>query len=150
MVSALTAGHIFIVIAIDNDPPEERNQSGLWYISDSDFASHYPFTDSIIYNGFGTDTRKTVGDPATTLEQFNIFEVKSVTGEWTAWLNGVQLYTTGTNTVAFQGASVWLGRSLVINYCLDGDIAEVIMYPSGLGISAQSQTRDYLSARFGM
>ena len=100
--SDLTAAEIFIVVAVDTDPPVGLSTPGLWTFGSSGTVTLYPFTDSKIYDSFGSTVRKTTVDPVADLTQFNLYNVVSIAGEWTNRLNGTQLFTTGTNTVGFD------------------------------------------------
>jgi hypothetical protein len=99
-LSALTAGHIFRLLAADADP-------GVGTVSFERFGSHtfspaYTWTDGIIYDGFGSTTRKTVGNPSPLLTQPRIYESISKANYWEAKLNGTSLYSTVTNTVGWS------------------------------------------------
>lgn len=109
-LSALTAGHVFIALKINVDPPTDSASAGLWTMGVTS-TSYFPYTDGVIYDDFGTDTRKTVGNPTPSLAAWHIYEVLSGPGLWTARLDGVDLFTTSSNTVAFPSSPI-LGRSL--------------------------------------
>jgi hypothetical protein len=148
-LSSLTAAEIFIVVKIDADPPPDTTSDGLWDFGAVSAATRYPFaTDSIIYDGFGSTARKTTVNPATSLTQFNLYNVVSISGEWTNFLNGTQLFTTATNTVGFNVVNT-LGNTIAPTH-LDGDIAEVILYNHKLSPTSKTQIKQYIANEYGL
>jgi len=149
-VSTFIAGEIFIVVKIDNDPPTLDSQTGLWTFGSDIQNTHYPYTDGIIYDQFGTATRKATSDPAIALTSFRIYNVASQSGEWTSRINGVQHYTTATNTASFTTAPI-LGAGVGgSNYFLDGDVAEVILYSSVLSSGNRGLVEGYLNSKYAL
>jgi hypothetical protein len=149
-LSSLTAAEVFIVIKIDNDPPAAQAQTGLWDFSEAgDPNTHFPFNaDSQIYDSFGTTVRKTVGDPTPSLASWRLYNVVSVSGEWTARLDGTQLFTTGTNTVTFIAAPQ-LGVSRT-GEALDGDLAEFVLFDRELSSAERASIHAYFAERYGL
>lgn len=122
VLSGLTASTVYIVVKISADPPSDALDSGLWVMGSHPFAVSFPYTDGVVYDGFGSDARKTTGDPSLSLSsEFRVYAVVASSSEWTSYIDGTQHFTTGTNTVGFTTAP-WLGRSLS-DFYLDGDIA---------------------------
>lgn len=146
-LSALTAGMVFVVIKTRADPPGSDDSTGLWRLGTSGLNTHFPYTDSIILDGTGTTARKTVGNPATPLTQFNVYDVRTASGSWEARLNGTSLFSTATNTVGFS-ATPRIGQSNG-TYFLDGWIKEFLIYNSALSSGDATAVRDYLKARHG-
>lgn len=148
-LTSFTAGHSFMVVKADNDPPagnqsvHPMNQWG----SDSQ-TSHYPFTDGSIYDAFGTTARKTVGNPATTLAQWNCYEALSKSGEWTAWLNGTQIFTTATNTVGFGTAPRLCATG--VGQFFGGTAEEFIFYGADIGSTTIAAVKNYLSTTYAL
>ena len=156
-LSALTAATAFLVVKIDTEPPGNINQTGLWDFgthTGSGRATHYPFTDSNVYDGFGSTARKSTGNPTAALTSWRIYEVKTVSGEWTSRVDGVQHFTTATNTVGFTTAvrigESWSNDTPATRYYLDGDVAEFILYNSGLGTTDAGNVRSYLGTKYGI
>src|SRR5688572_12957685 len=99
-MSALTAVHCFMVVLAINDPATDVGQTGLADMgSAATSAGHYPYTDSNIYEPSFSSARKTLGNPAAALTSWRVYELISVSGEYTAKIDGTQIFTTGTNTV---------------------------------------------------
>lgn len=127
--SGLTSGEVFIVIKIDTDPPTAV-ASGIWkFGTETLFDDHYPFEDGTIYMGWGTNLRKTTVNPTPALTSWRLYNVKSTSTEYTTWLDGTELSTTGTNTVAFTTAPL-LGKTATGGSFLDGVIAEMLIVDS--------------------
>lgn len=102
VLSGLPVGQIIAVLRVDTDPPTIANNSGLWLFGASGAVSHYPFTDSIVYDEFATNSRKTTGNPTASLATKRIYNVLSKAGRWTSKIDGTQHFTTATNTVAWS------------------------------------------------
>jgi hypothetical protein len=146
---ALAAGTAFFVVKIDQDPPATSAVSGLCnYGSDSNV--HFPFDgDGVIYDNWGTTARKTTVNPATTLAQWNVYAAASAAGAWANWLNGAQLFTTGTNTVGWVAQpSCRLGANSAETFLLDGRIGEVVVYDSFLPAGNRQAVEAYLKAKW--
>jgi hypothetical protein len=146
--ASLTNGHVYIVASLLADPAASSTQSGLWYMGTDTFATHYPFTDGNIYEMFGTTARKTVGNPATSLTTWHIYEVSTASAAWTAWLNGTSLHTTGTNTVGFP-AGPFLGASNFGHY-LDGYVAEMIVFDHALSGGDRTTIKSALGTKYNI
>jgi hypothetical protein len=69
LMNGATAGAWFAVMKVTTDPPPGGLESGavLNGFGTSGNDSHHPFSDGNIYDTFGTDTRKTCGDPTPSL-----------------------------------------------------------------------------------
>lgn len=144
--SGATAGEIFIVLATVEDPPASSDNSGLWNISAHSNA-HYPYTDGVVYDNFGTTSRKTTGNPTQDLTEWHWYNVSSAAGAWTSRINGIQHYTTPSNTVAFDVSSPWLGKSGSI-FNFRGDMAAVIAYDHVLTAQDRADVEDYITQRW--
>src|SRR5262249_28096178 len=118
--TGLSAATVLIVVKLTTDPPAAAAQTGLWYFGSSGDKTHFPYTDGTIYDTFGTTVRKTTVDPAPALTSFRVYTVKSSSGNWTSYLDGTQLYTTGSNTVGFT-TTPNLASNLDVSAFLQGD-----------------------------
>jgi hypothetical protein len=117
----------FLVVKAKADPPLTIN-SGFINIGSNTDDSHFPFSDGNIYDGFGTTARKTVGNPTTPLNQVNLYNVLSASGEWTARLNTTQIFTTSSNVVAIIANPKIAAKT--ISTGMSNFISEFIIYPS--------------------
>jgi hypothetical protein len=149
-LSALTEGEAFLVIKLDTDPPSDP-QSGLWNLGDAGTSDcHFPYIDGVIYDSFGTTARKTTVNPTPSLSAaFHIYSVYSASADWANSLDGISLFSTGTNTVSFSAVAT-LGTSLSIGRFLDGDIAEFILYDHKLSTGDRADVMTYLQDKFGL
>jgi hypothetical protein len=155
-MSGLTASHVFFVIKALNDPSQNgQGQGGFSDNTDggTNQGAHYPYTDSNVYESWGTSDRKSVGNPATTLAQWNVYEVISTSSEFTVLLNGVQIFTTGTNTVAFNAGDPFIGTFLSSDgswYSWSGDIAGVYQFSAKKTGADRTSMCTYINTRFGL
>jgi hypothetical protein len=141
--SSLSQGEIFVVTRINNDPPS-ASSSGLWHLGNS-ANTHYPWTDGNSYDEFGTTATK--GNIAiNSLTVARVYNVRSQPNSWVSRLDGVNIFTTASNTVSFQ-ASAKLGANAVFNY-FDGLMPEVVMYNLGLNTAKRTIVENYLAAKY--
>lgn len=122
-----TSVTMFMIVKAKNDPPTQVN-SGFVDFGTSGQLSHYPFTDGVIYDGSFSTTRKTVGNPTTPLNQLNLYNVLSISSNWTAYINSSQIFTTASNTVGVN-ANPKIG-SKDVTYGMNLFMSELIIYPS--------------------
>ena len=121
----------FLVIKAKNDPPATDKSSGgilLGSASGGGSDTHYPYTDGNIYDSFGTTARKTVGNPATSLAQLNLYNPLSISGGWSTRLNTVQIFSTGTNTVGIN-VTPKIGSNQNL-YGFNAFLSELVIYPA--------------------
>jgi hypothetical protein len=110
-MSALTTGFIATYVIADTDtdqPGFNTNVRRIWQMG-SATDSYYKYTNTGpgIYETFGTTVRKTCGDTTPTsgvLTSWHSYMCSSASAAWTNWINNVQFFTTGTNTVGFPVA----------------------------------------------
>jgi hypothetical protein len=141
-----SAATVFIVVKIDADPPS-GSKWGLWAWN-SGQGTTYPWTgDGVIYEAFGTDTRKVTGDPSLSLASWRIYCVKSAHNAWTSYLDGTQHYTTASNTVSWASSPYYLGRSNGSGF-LDGDVAELLLYDTALSDTDRQDVEAYLADKW--
>lgn len=146
--SALTSAEIFIVRRAGSDPSTGgTNRGGIWNFGSSGSTSHHPFTDSVIYDDFASTVRKTVGDPTPALTNWHIYNAISASGEWTANLNGLQIFTTATNTVGWSAVPTIGCSGGIAN---DGGITAVIMFGGKLSTDDRARTNRWLNLNFGL
>jgi hypothetical protein len=99
-MSGFTSGEGFIVVRIF----PANTTTGGWWEGGTQSNSLHPFSDNNIYEGFGSTVRKSLGASPTTLNVFNVWNVSSASGAWTARINSTTVHTTSTNTVGFQNS----------------------------------------------
>jgi len=129
-LAALARGEMFAVVAPQWDPTLTDASSGSWTLGNgtATTGAFLPWTDSNIYEDFGSTVRKTVGDPALSLaSDIRIVNIWSDAGNWGFSLDGTLLFSTSTNTVGWP-ATAWIGQSKNSDRWLDGRIAEWFLY----------------------
>jgi len=147
-LSALSEGEAFIVVQLD--PGYDSGSAlGLWHFGSPGDSGYFPFSDGTVYDSFGSTTRRTVGDPAPTLTSPRCFSVISTASEFTASLDGAELFTDPTNTVGWDTVS-YIGRNGTIGNGLVGKIAEVIVYGQRLTATERNRVKAYLNAKWGL
>lgn len=147
-MSALTASHFFLVIQVDNDPPA-TGFGGLHNNGTSGLTSHYCFTDNNIYEGWGTDTRFTVGNAAASLAAWRVYEVLSISGTFTVLLDGTQLNTRASNTVAFPNDATHVIGIITSNFLM-GYIAGAYQFDAELSSGDRTLLINYINSRFAL
>jgi hypothetical protein len=142
-----TAYEGFAVFKRVQDPPT-GSFYGFWELGASGQQSHVPFTDGVIYDDFGSNSRKTVGNPTPSMTSTRIYQVASATNSWTAWLDGVQLApTTTTNTVGMvTGAGQrHIGLSGASGSSYDGIFCEFILFGKTLSTAERTAVKTMLN-----
>lgn len=152
-LEGLTAAETFLVMQLNADPSVAGagGSGGIWLVGvGSGGGSVVPFTNGTVYDSFGSSARKTTVNPAGDMASPCIYNVVSVSGEWTNFLNNTQLYTTGTNTVGFRNGTSQLGASLGAGLFLDGIVCEWLTYDAKLSAPNKAAVVAYLAARYNI
>lgn len=147
--SGLTAAEVFLVVIADDETPVGGNPTGLWRFGTDTVSTHFPYEDGNIYDQFGTTARKSTGNPTPSLESWRLYNVVTVGGEWTSFIDGTQHYTTATNTVGFS-ALCTLGRNVHNGDFFGGKVAELILYSSKLDAGDKANVKTYIADKFGL
>jgi hypothetical protein len=147
--SGLTSATIKIVVKTKNDPSSSAADSGLWSITTAAQTGHFPYTDGVIYETAGTDTRKTVGDPATTLAQWNLYATVTKSAGYTNKLNTTVIFSTGANTVGFSTAPK-LGTSSAGVFDFGGYVAELLIWDHELSATEEAESNAALDEFYAL
>lgn len=144
-LTGFTAGHAFTILKLDIEPTLNSHSSpplGDW--GSSGLSEFYAFqADGIIYDGFGSTTRHTTANPPS-LTAWHVYEQRSGPGHWSNYFNGVQLFTTATNTVGWStGPKVGL-RILATTSSLDGLIFGALFFSRILNSTEIQTVYDYI------
>ena len=134
----LTAISVIVVVKIDNDPPGNVADGGLWHMSGDGGGNrntHWPYTDGTIYDSFGVTARVTVGNPATTLAQWNSYIVTVGGGTANYYLNNSSIQS--ASRTYGVGATLYLGRTFD-GYSLAGNIAEFALFNTAISESQRN------------
>jgi hypothetical protein len=114
------------------DPPTgSGNGAPLAYWGTGGAFNHWPFDDGVVYSGFGSTARKTVGNPAASLANWNVVTIVSVSGSFRFRVNGADVYTTASNSVG-SGATPKLGQD---SYVFKGWQSAVYIWTGDIGSS---------------
>lgn len=146
-LSAMTAAAGFIVYKNATNGDGNR----LWELSSSlNPVTYAPFSgNGLLYDSFFTDTRKDAITASDLASGWNILEPASSNSVWEAYVNGVQVYTTASNTVAAPSAGIFGGASGAAGWS-GGDIAEFILYDSVLSSGNRIQVESYLQSKYAL
>jgi hypothetical protein len=144
-LTGFTAGEIFAVVKSVN--AKGSRQDGLWTFSVPD-SGYYTFTDSQVYDGFGTDTRKTVGAISGDTNIARVINVYSAANDWAFRLDNTEVFSTGTNTVSFR-ADPSIGSNAGAPQFGNHDWGEVVLYSRKLTTAERSAVTAYLAAKWG-
>lgn len=142
-LSSLTEAEVFILLDIDADPPQSGVQTGLYFLAS--LGSHYPWVNGTIYDGFCSNSRKTVGNPTESLTDPRVVNIWSASSDWNYNLDSSSLYSTVSNTVTGP-ATTYLGRSDGGGgpFYLRGRIRAFILYDGKLSASDRAAVYNYL------
>lgn len=148
-LTGFAAGDIFIVLAVDADPPTNQNLTGIWWMGVDGLSqrSHHPWTDGQIYNDFGTSSRKSCGNPAQDLRQLHIAEFWSAANDWGCRINGNNLFTTSSNTVAWP-TTPQLGGATSHSWRMDGRVVAMVLFDRKLGDAERADMEGWLGRYF--
>jgi hypothetical protein len=147
--SAWSEATVAIVLKVDADPPGGGG-NGLWTLSDADFNAHFPYTDGVIYDNAFSTVRKTVGNPTPSLTSEHHYIVTSKASEWTAYLDGTSLHSTGTNTFDGRNGFEFMRSSTSGSVGVTGFVSELLIYDSVLAGADLTQLIAYLDDRYAL
>lgn len=153
-------GHIFIVVRCDNDPALDRNDAGLWKMSSTSDGALFVDIDGHLYESALKTSRDHVGDPATDLTSFRVYEVRAVgslgsgqqNGTYVIRLDGDEYLTNqeGDAIVSIDFiASPLLGKNAT-GHGFKGSVAGIYLATPNLVNSSRSQLISYLNSRFAL
>lgn len=147
IVTGMTAMHLFAVIHTTT------NANGAFHFGESGSNNHHPFSDGNIYDGTGSTTRRTIASQ--NFDTPKIFEIISTGTEHTHLIDGVQVATTGVNTVAWPstgvcaiGCGISTGPAAFGGFW-DGDGGDLLAFGAKLSGANATIVRDRLKAWFG-
>jgi hypothetical protein len=150
-----SSGAFFACYQCANDPPSVGRGGAVFDGFTNDVTgnrnSHQPYEDGTIYEHFGTDTRKTVGNPTPSMSSTQrIYSAHSASGDFRSYLDGTQLFSTGTNSVDFgSGVTKYIGGSFN-GTMFNGKIAEIVAFNSSLTTAERQKVEGYLAWKYGI
>jgi hypothetical protein len=149
-LSAFTAGTVIFACKVAADPAAASATSGGavgdWGTSAQ--GNHYPYSDGVVYSDCLSTTRKSF-NPTPSLAAWHVGEFRSAAGAWAYAVNGVDVYTTATNTVGGSLAPV-IGQSINGSASLSGYMGRMIVIPRILSGADLANARTWVGAGSGM
>jgi hypothetical protein len=149
MFGAFTEGSVFYIARNFLDPPAVGGFTGavIGQAGTSGSGDHHPFSDSNIYDGFLSTTRKTVGNPGD-LTQWYIGSFRSKASDYRFAYNGTDFFTTATNSIGGQTGVSYIGYGGISYY--DGQIAEIVVCNNFLTETDRQNVEGYLAWKWGL
>lgn len=149
--SSLTAAHFFLVFknAVNGDGKGIYEMASP--LTADDPKTYAPFSgDGNIYDAFFTTTRKnSISAPALAAGGWHLYDVASSAGDWTATLDGTQIFNTGTNTVSAPSAGAFGITPSNVGVVYAGDNAMMVLYDHKLSGTDAGNLRTYLTGIYG-
>ena len=132
IISGTPDGFATFIYKVDADPAADPTTGAVLGDFGSDaLANHWPYSDGNIYDDFGSTSRKTAGNPTPSLASFRLISQHSAASDFVIRIDGVQFYSTSTNTVGWNSVQR-IGVSLAVpagDIFLLGHIGLVIFAP---------------------
>jgi hypothetical protein len=140
---------LFIVLK----PDHSVTQNSLLKFSSSGVPTDYYYFSDTIYSSFGSTARNSHTPPyaGAGLNAAQVFNVTSVAGEYTARVDGTQVFTTATNTVGW-GLAACLGggdNPAAPTQFGTGLIAAVLIYDHKLSTNDRTTVMTGLRTKYG-
>lgn len=150
-LTSYTAGHYLAVVKLDIEPSIISRCApplGDWGSDTTGDLYHFP-TDNKIYDAWGSTVRKASSSVSPTLTNWLVYEVRSASGAWSNHFDGVQLFSTGTNTVGWSTVPK-VGATTTNANRLWGMIAEIVFYNRVLNGGEITTIYDYFETKYGI
>lgn len=141
-----TAGEIFVVLKVENDPALDHWNGTIWRYGSSFDTEHYPYLDGIVYLSWGSTTRFTCGNPGLSLATWHLLNISSASGNWTCRTNRDIFFTSGSNSVDPNNTPTLLGDPSVVDSI--ARMAEVILYTNVLSGTDRTNIQNYLDNKY--
>ena len=138
--SSLTEGELFTTVRWLGD----TSTRGGFKISTQGNDMHFPYYGGLVYDNFGSTTRYSF-NPSITLNQINLYNTLSKSGEWTARLNGNVEKTSATNTVGFSS-----GRIGTNGQTMNHNFSEFILYNAVQSASNRTNIEDNINTFYSI
>lgn len=155
-LTGFSAGAVVFVAKNVSDPkpsggPGEVAGGPVHFGSDLSNPNVYPWKDDgNIYYGFGTNSRKSMGNPTPSLAAWHIGSFHSQDSLNRFYLNGVQFFTTSSNTVGWTTAPMIGKHPFGAGYAYDGWIAEMFFFSEFLSDANRQKAEGYLAYKYGL
>lgn len=141
IISGTPNGFATFIYKLNADPPAAAATAGavLGDFGSAGDANHWPFTDGNIYDDFGSTSRKNAGNPTPSLASFRLISQHSAASDFVINIDGVQFYSTASNTVGWSGTQKIGASTFGSNIFLLGHIGLVIFAPLRLASSLRKR-----------
>ncbi len=153
---AASAGSMYLVYKVVS----EAANNGFMDLGTSASSSHWPFSDGVQYNDFGSTVRKTVGNPTVSLTStYRIISIVSAASSWKFFIDGgaggssggtTAFFSTGTNTVGWSGSGIQFGANAALTAFLDGWVAEAIFSNAAQSDANRQKIEGILAHKWGL
>ena len=111
-----------------------------------------PYIDHKIYDNFGSSSAR-FAPTATVANAAQVYNVVSTGSEWTAFIDGTQIYTNASNTVGWESAGTLLGGTsaggITPGASYDGLMVALIIYDHKLSTGDKATVMTGLRAKYG-
>jgi hypothetical protein len=115
------------------------------WTSNADDNASYIDLGNTNYESFGTTTRRVFANGgAFAAVGGGVLEVAATGASWTAWINGTQAFTAGTNTLPVWQAAPTVGATGPNQVSLIGDIYGLILCTAIPSVDQRASVRTYL------
>jgi hypothetical protein len=143
-------GTVLFVAKADADPRTSPNAGapiGNW--DTAGLSSHMPWEDGVIYFAYGTNSRRTVGNPVRSLALWNVYTVESSASGWSFRINGVEIYSDASNTVGW-GSSPAVGAGSAGFQSWLGEIGEIVNIPNPISAEERAVIEAFEILKWGI
>lgn len=148
MMSGATAASIYYALHITNDPSFLGDQGGLHdFSSQGGNSSHFPFTDSNVYDGFGSATRFSTGNPTPSLAAWRRINIKAQSSGYAMFIDNASHFSNATSCGSSWLTTAQIGRSKGTTIRFVGDILEVILFTDVKNSTDRGTLDTYLADR---
>jgi hypothetical protein len=132
MMTGKTSAHIFGALKCAAENTIGDGFSGLWdFSTQGSTATHYSFTDGNVYDGFGSATRFSTGNPSPSLAAWHCLAVKAEASGYAMRLNGAAHFSNATSCGSDWIAVPQFGKSKQPggnHYRFQGDLLDLFCY----------------------
>jgi hypothetical protein len=143
--TGLTSAEVFLVVKQDADPGVGGDVGAIWTFG-SDSSDHFPFQDGVVYMGWGSTVRKTVGNLTPSLAAWRVLNISSAPSDYNVRVDGTSVFSTATNTVGWTTAPR-IGYAATGIPAL-GYWAELIMYSRVISSTERAGVLSYLKGKY--
>ena len=150
---SLLEAEAFIVCRVDLDPPLDAADSGIWNFGTDQVnpVSHYPFTDSIIYDGFCSTVRKKTINPTTDLAiTYRVYNPSAGVSVWSSRVNSEVVQANTDNTFSISTSCTLGGTTLGLGRYFKGQICEFLLYANTLNATDRTTILTGLQRKWGL